>query len=286
MTAGQEPLERLAAAAGSAGIPIAPGASEVVYAIGDIHGCYHLLRDLLSQIARDADMLPPYQNITCVFLGDYVDRGPESASVIAALLWLERHAPFDCVFLRGNHEQVMLDYLADPLTAAAWLQFGGVETLQSYGVTVPENRAEPLNHVQLRDALLDLLPAAHLDFLTRLPTRYETKDQIFVHAGLRPGTALTGQVDEDLLWIRDDFLDYEGSFEKLVVYGHTWTSDQPEVSEHRIGLDTGAYETGVLTAARFVGNDVDFLRSTTGTAGKGAPSDLSQSNTGDDRFDT
>ena len=230
----------------------------VTYAVGDIHGRYDLLRALLAAIAADIDTIAPERRVTCVFLGDYVDRGPDSATVMTTLLWLARHAPFDCVFLRGNHEQVMLDYIADPLAAAAWLDFGGLATLRSYGVAV-DPAVDDFDHVALRDRLLDRLPAAHLDFLHRLAYRHEVDGHLFVHAGVRPGVALANQDEDDLLWIRDDFLLHKGAFPMTVVHGHSWTSARPDVQPNRIGIDTGAYQTGVLTAIRIDGTARRFI---------------------------
>jgi serine/threonine protein phosphatase 1 len=232
---------------------------QLIYAIGDIHGCYDQLRLLLTQIASDADAYANGRTVTLIFCGDYIDRGPASREVLDALCWLKRRCPFHLQFLKGNHEQVMLDYIADPVRATAWLRFGGSETLQSYGVTPPSSDDGPEAHLAARDDLLERLPVAHLRFLEDLELMVGVGDYAFVHAGVRPGVALTSQTEDDLLWIREDFLDTEASHDRIIVHGHTWESDQPQVLPNRIGIDTGAYETGVLTALRIEDDGVTAL---------------------------
>jgi serine/threonine protein phosphatase 1 len=223
---------------------------QLIYAIGDIHGCYDQLRSLLRQIAADAEIHARGRTATLIFCGDYVDRGPASRQVLDALCWLKRWQPFDMLFLKGNHEQVMLDYISAPIEAMAWLRFGGAQTLQSYGVTPPAPGDAPEAHIAARDDLLDQLPVAHLRFLEDLELMVGVGDFAFVHAGVRPGVALDRQAEQDLLWIREEFLANDAPYDRVIVHGHTWESDQPEIGPHRIGIDTGAYETGVLTAIR------------------------------------
>jgi len=236
-----------------------------IYAIGDIHGCYALMTDLLARIVADAEALPAAETVTLVFLGDYIDRGPDSAAVLSALIWIARNAPYETVFLRGNHEQAMLDYLEDPRRADTWLEFGGAQTLAAYGVAVPADYGPGADHPALRDALLDRLPASHLAFLRGLPLSWESADHLFVHAGIRPGTAIAAQDPRDLLWIRTSFLDDDRPHGKVVVHGHSWSSGAPVQKANRIGVDTGAYATGLLTAARLRAGTVAFLQA--GTAG-------------------
>jgi serine/threonine protein phosphatase 1 len=232
---------------------------QLIYAIGDIHGCYEQLRRLLALIARDAELRAKGRMTTLIFCGDYVDRGPASRQVLDALCWLKRRRPFHLQFLKGNHEQVMLDYIAAPARAAAWLLFGGAETLQSYGVTPPDPDDPPEAHVAARDDLLERLPVSHLRFLQDLELIVGVGDYAFVHAGVRPGVALNKQAEDDLLWIREEFLEVEAPYDRIIVHGHTWDSDQPQVRPHRIGIDTGAYETGVLTALRIEDDGVNVL---------------------------
>lgn len=235
-----------------------------VYAVGDVHGCYDLLVDLLERIVADAGRSGP-GDATLVFVGDYIDRGPATSDVLSALIWLERHAPFATVFLRGNHEQALLDYLADPVPHKQWLRVGGRATLQSYGIDVAEGPLSDAEHHSLRDRLADRLPASHLDFLRRLRLFHETDHFVFVHAGLRPDIPLAEQSPDDLLWIREGFLEERTPGPKRIVHGHTWVDDAPQLLAHRIGIDTGAFKTGVLTAARIRGKDVRFIN----TAGQG-----------------
>lgn len=239
--------------------PTGKADGQLIYAIGDIHGCYDQLRRLLAQIADDKAIHARGRTATVIFCGDYVDRGPGSRQVLDALCWLKRWRPFNVAFLKGNHEQVMLDYIAAPDRATAWLRFGGAETLQSYGVTPPAPDAPAEAHLAARDDLLERLPVSHLHFLEGLELLIGVGDYAFVHAGVRPGVALARQSEEDLLWIREQFLDVQGPHERIIVHGHTWSSDQPQVTPHRIGIDTGAYETGVLTAVCIEDESVRLL---------------------------
>lgn len=239
--------------------PTPQAADETIYAIGDIHGCYRLMVEMLDRIVRDVTQSGAENHATLVFLGDYIDRGPDSADVLTALIWLERHAPLPIVFLRGNHEQVMLDYLDDPIEYQDWLRLGGAATLASYGIAVPDGLASPADHAALRDQLVDTVPSSHVGFLRRLQLYSEAEYFIFVHAGIRAGVPMGAQKAEDLLWIRDGFLEDQPPLQKRIVHGHTWVGDKPEVKAHRIGVDTGAYETGVLTAVRLQGKNIDFI---------------------------
>jgi len=232
----------------------------LVYAVGDVHGCYDLLKDLLAEIAADAAMRAGGRRAVLVFLGDYVDRGPQSARVLDALVWLRRRADFDIHFLKGNHEQAMLEFLDAPERAGPWLSFGGAETLLSYGVVPPTPEASLSVYREARDALLERMPAGHLKLLLQLESMVVIGDYAFVHAGIRPGAPLEEQAEEDLLWIRRGFVDHPGPFPKIIVHGHTWLSEQPQLSEHRLGIDTGAYATGVLSAARLEDGAVEVLQ--------------------------
>lgn len=234
----------------------------VVYAVGDVHGCYDLLAALLEAIADDVAQQPDDSVPMLIFCGDYVDRGPQSYAVLTALVWLQRYAKFEVVCLRGNHEDMFLGFIDHPDRNFNWLQREGKDTLSSYGVAVPNGFAETDESIclKLRNELLSRLPIAHADLLRHLPTFVTTGDYIFVHAGLRPGIALKRQTDEDRLWIREGFVDDDYRFKKVVVHGHTWDSDKPTVTENRIGIDTGAYHTQVLTAVRLEDSSVRFLQ--------------------------
>lgn len=228
--------------------------NSVVYAIGDIHGQdrqLHLVIDWILDQARSDDLagLRP----VVVFLGDYIDRGENSQGVIETLCRLEKRVPsVRWVFLAGNHEASVLGFLAHPQDHAPWLRFGGTETLLSYGVIPPaDGSAKRLS--RCRDDFAQALPPDHLDFLRRLDHSFEWGDYIFVHAGLRPGIDLRKQAPEDMLWIRDEFLNHPTWYGKCVVHGHTIEAE-PSLHPWRIGIDTGAYCGGPLSCLVLRGN--------------------------------
>jgi len=233
-------------------------AGELIYAVGDVHGCYALMKSLLAEMARDWGQRARGRRPIVVFCGDYVDRGPESAEVVQALTLLKRRADIDLHLLKGNHEQAMLGFLEDPLMGGPWLRFGGLATLASYGVACPEGSEQDL--LRARDDLLDRMPASHLLLLRELALMVTVGDYAFVHAGVRPGTPLAAQSENDLLWLREGFLDVEEPFEKVIVHGHTWLDERPQLMANRLGLDTGAYATGVLSAVRLDGEDMGLLQ--------------------------
>lgn len=215
-----------------------------VFGIGDIHGCDDLLEALLRgiDVITQNDPHPPI----IVFLGDYVDRGPASRQVLDRLIGLEaqgRKARFIC----GNHEEAMLRFLGDVEGGLAWPGYGGRETMASYGVTCPEDEQD-LDAWRITQAhLKDAVPLAHMRFLWGLEDKIELGDYLFVHAGLRPEKAIGAQSQRDLRWIREPFLSDPRPFSHVVVHGHT-PSSQPYSDERRVGLDTWAYKSGVLTA--------------------------------------
>ncbi len=248
--------------------PKAPD-GHLIYAVGDVHGCDDLLAGLLDLIREDAaSSQEEYDNLDVhvVFLGDYIDRGPNSRRVIDILT----HAPFPQArthFLTGNHEDVMLKFLnaEDAATArrygGRWVNYGGDRTIASYGVDdiAYDNAPETWRHVQTQ--LRGAMPADHVTFFEQLDLMLVLGDFVFVHAGLRPGALLDEQSAEDMLWIRDEFLNDDGPLEKKVVHGHTPESE-PVLTERRVGVDTGAYATGVLSAARIWSHSVEFLQVT------------------------
>ena len=239
--------------------PARAGANgQLVYAIGDVHGRYDLLRDLVARIWHDWLAWGAGQRAVLLFCGDYIDRGPDSAAVIEALIWLREQGDFAVTLLKGNHEQALLRFIDDPVEGAEWLDFGGLETLASYGVAPPEAGAAGLRHA--RKALLEHMPASHLLVLQRLELMVTVGDYAFVHAGIRSGVPLAHQEEEDLLWIRDGFLDVERPFEKIIVHGHSWKSDRVDIHPHRIGVDTGGYHTGVLSAVRIDDDGIAVLQ--------------------------
>jgi len=215
-----------------------------IYAVGDIHGRLDKLMELQDLIRRDLTRDPPDQSIV-IYLGDYIDRGPDSKGVISQLA--DGGGPGDeQICLPGNHEALMLEFLSDLRTAHVWLRNGGEATLRSYGVTPPD----PEDPVDLRRAQIDLalaMPASHREFLRKLVLFRKFGDYLFVHAGIRPGVPLEKQRRDDLIWIRGTFLDSAQDHGMVVVHGHTITG-MPEFWGNRIGIDTGAYDTGRLTA--------------------------------------
>jgi serine/threonine protein phosphatase 1 len=230
---------------------------ELIYAIGDVHGRLDLLTDLVARVQADAGDRPH----TLILCGDYVDRGPHSAEVIDYLLELRERPGGRVRFLKGNHEQAFLFFIDDPGSGVAWLEhFGGAATLQSYGVTPPPARAPKAELVAARDELMANMPASHLRLLQRLELMIVLGDYAFVHAGVAPNLPLASQTEGELLWARGEFLDAPGPFEKIIVHGHTWIDEQPVLLDHRIGIDTGAYETGALTAVRLQDGRRDIIQ--------------------------
>ena len=225
-----------------------------VYAIGDIHGQAALLDELLGMIERDGMGRP--ETKVLVFIGDYVDRGTDSKGVIEQLVNLQ--ADFTGHFLRGNHDQALLDFLANPNSFPIWKDYGAEETLASYGVASPASDEEAALR-QTRDSLRKALPAHHLRFFETLKLSETIGDYFFAHAGVRPGTPLDRQEERDLMWIRDEFLNSRSDFGKIIVHGHT-PANAPVMRPNRIGIDTGAYLTGRLTALVLEGTRRRFLQ--------------------------
>ncbi|HTM77315.1 MAG TPA: metallophosphoesterase family protein [Devosia sp.] len=219
-----------------------------IYAIGDVHGGLAVLLDLEARIVADAAIIDGEKWI--VMLGDYVDRGPDSAGVLDHLL---RPAPtgFSRTMLAGNHEDLMLDFLRSPDREHDWLKFGGIQTLESYGVDVNAIVSGRLSRRMSSEVLASYIPQEHIALLQGLPVALALPGMVFVHAGLRRGVPLERQSERDMLWLRPDPDEREEDQLDglLVVHGHTPVT-QPFVSRYRIGIDTGAFSTGVLTAAR------------------------------------
>jgi serine/threonine protein phosphatase 1 len=214
-----------------------------LYAIGDIHGRLDLLDRLIDEIDRDAK--EHGANSLTVTLGDYIDRGPDSRGVLDRLL--SNPFPGDYVALKGNHEALLQAFLENPATGAQWRHLGGLETLRSFGILVgPLMRGQ--NYDQAAEQLRAALSPEHRKFLASLKTSLTVGRYFLCHAGIRPGVSLERQSEEDLLWIRDEFLNSTMDFGKIVVHGHTPTAKQ-QVLANRINLDTGAFASGRLTCA-------------------------------------
>ena len=218
-----------------------PNENSRLYVIGDIHGRLDLLDRMVDAINRDAEEHGG-SSIT-VTLGDYIDRGPQSRGVLDRLL--ENPFPGEYVALKGNHEALLETFLGDPGTGAHWQHLGGVETLHSFGV-----RVAPLmgarNFEAAAEQLRSALSTEQVKFLRSLKMSLSAGRYFFCHAGVRPGVPLERQSSEDLLWIRDEFLESEADFGKIVVHGHT-PMLEPQVRPNRINIDTGAFATGRLT---------------------------------------
>jgi diadenosine tetraphosphatase ApaH/serine/threonine PP2A family protein phosphatase len=232
-------------------------AGKRIYAIGDVHGCLNELDALLERILEDiegANLMksafnndhqnPAPSKPMLIFLGDYVDRGPDSKGVLDQLIRLKSGRP-ETVFLKGNHEALLLDFLSDPEMMQHWLEWGGEETLESYGVKNVLGRSGE----DLAAELSEKMPAAHLSFLQSLALTHIEGDYFFVHAGVRPGVNLDDQQEEDLLWIRKKFHSAAASErpDKVIVHGHQ-PMKKPLDAGWRIAVDTGACWTGKLTA--------------------------------------
>jgi serine/threonine protein phosphatase 1 len=239
------------------GPPATVPAGRRVYAIGDIHGRADLLIRLLEQLRRDAQQGQFEGRPILIFLGDYVDRGFQSREVIEVLL-SDAVSPFETYFLKGNHEAAMLQFLNDPSIGPRWAEYGGAETLVSYGIQPPRTRTSLDDWSRASDELKQVLPHNHLHFLSNLDISVRIGDYVFVHAGVRPGVPLDQQSEYDMLWIRDDFLSDRKPLGAVIVHGHTPAST-PHRDSRRVGLDTGAYLSGRLTAARFEHDSVEFI---------------------------
>lgn len=227
-----------------------------IYCIGDIHGRLDLITQLMKRIQYHAQHFAG--KIIIVYLGDYIDRGPQSKGVIDFILH-NTQPNMHYVYLRGNHEQTLLDFLHNEAVGKSWLSYGGHTTLASYGVAITKIPTKPTDFLALQSQLRAKLPATHYQFLLQTQLFYSVGSYFFVHAGINPHYSLAKQRPEDLLWIRDEFIHTKKPFEKIIVHGHTIT-DAAELLPHRIGIDTGAYLTGVLTSLALQGNQQRIIQ--------------------------
>ncbi len=230
-----------------------PNDNPRLYVIGDIHGRLDLLDRLIDEIDRDAK--EQGANCLTVTLGDYIDRGPDSRGVLERLL--SNPFPGDYVALKGNHEALLQSFLEDPAVGAQWLPLGGLETLNSFGVPVAAMMVGK-NYDQAAEQMRAALSPEHTRFLASLKMSLTVGRYFLCHAGVRPGVKLERQSPDDLLWIRDDFLNSTRDFGKIVVHGHTPTVE-PEVLPNRINIDTGAFATGRLTCIVLDGENYRFI---------------------------
>ncbi|MEH2505995.1 serine/threonine protein phosphatase 1 [Bradyrhizobium sp. AZCC 1578] len=223
-----------------------------IYAVGDIHGRADLLSEIIARIDDDIRRRPIAHTVE-IYLGDYVDRGPHSKTVIDLLTvrLVANHA----VCLRGNHEAVMEGFLQDPAILQYWLQLGGMQTLASYGVELHDETATAS---ELHRRFLDAFPRAHQLFMQCLRNQFSCGDFLFVHAGIRPDVPIEHQDPNDLIWIRDEFLGSTLDHEQFIVHGHT-PVPHPDVRHNRINIDTAAWRTGTLTCIAIEGSAILFL---------------------------
>jgi serine/threonine protein phosphatase 1 len=215
----------------------------VTYAIGDTHGLSRMLQTLIARCRQHAGDRPAM----FVLLGDYIDRGPDSAGVIRAIMNFQAELPGRVVALKGNHEATMLEVVDGTATADHWLTQGGTETLRSYGIDSARE-----------------LPDAHVRWLRSLPLSHDDGRRLFVHAGIDPERSIDKQREHDLIWIREPFLSDTRDHGRLIVHGHTPLDDGvPDLRSNRLNLDTGAVFGGPLTAAIFTDSEttpVGFLQ--------------------------
>jgi serine/threonine protein phosphatase 1 len=245
-----------------------------LYAIGDIHGRLDLLDGLMDLIESDNNNRSPARTIL-IFLGDYIDRGPDSKGVVDFLVSARQRRnllsgdqlsppppPFGFLFLKGNHEHLILSFLHSPATSGIWLRVGGESTLRSYGLEIDFVQEALLQGqaglLKVSAMLRSLLPDDHLQFYQALEPFYRAGDYFFVHAGINPRVPLESQSEEDLLWIRDDFLNCPDNFGAVIVHGHTPTL-MPCDLPTRIGINTYAFKTGRLSAVGLEGTRRWFL---------------------------
>ena len=225
-----------------------------IYAIGDIHGRLDLLDELLSRIEADVTARPIASALS-VFLGDYIDRGPSSRETVDRLIAQSERG--ECIFLKGNHEQIATKCLRERRLFDQWMRLGGLETLVSYGVA-HEKLANGNSIAKLQAAFHDALPPAHFRFFRQLRPSFACGDFFFAHAGVKPRVELSHQKESDLLWIREEFLNSSEDFGKIVVHGHTPVSEI-DIGPNRINIDTGAFATGRLTCLVMEGSSLSVI---------------------------
>src|SRR5436190_3226178 len=225
-----------------------------VYVVGDVHGSANALRDVFSRIDADKPLWAVRRPVQ-IFLGDYVDRGPASREVLDLLI--TRSRTDELLLLKGNHGAMLLEFFDNPSLLGHWRQFGGLQTLISYGLK-PSLNPTLDEQKELARELAGRIPPAHRKLIAAMPLSLPVGDFFFVHAGVRPGIPFKQQKEEDLLWIREDFLLHERDYEKIVVHGHTPVAE-PDVRSNRVNLDVGAYATGRLACLVIDGETLAFI---------------------------
>lgn len=234
---------------------------ERVYAIGDIHGRIDLFDSLIEAIEQD-DAARHGSRTTVILLGDLVDRGPDSAAVVArAKEWSTRR---HLEFIKGNHEEMLISSMIDLDVLRGFLRFGGRETILSYGVDPRALLEADLENLQ--ELMIDAIPQDDIDFLDSFQKFIRNGDYLFVHAGIRPQTPIEHQLGKDCRWIREPFLSHDGDFGAFVIHGHT-IAEEPQVRGNRIGIDTGAFVHGTLTAIGIEGTNRWFIQAREDEAG-------------------
>ena len=253
-------LSRLFRSRTQVAAPTAPAVPDgtVVWAVGDIHGRLDLLEPLVEAINADLRASAANRKVV-VFLGDYIDRGPDSRGVLQLLAGLSDVEGVEWRFLKGNHEQAMVGFLDDPSAGPKWCEYGGDSALSSYGLRVPDLAHRTEAWARVAADLRHKLTAGETAFLENLELSVAVGDYFFSHAGARPGVALDRQSSEDLMWIRQPFLHSQTEFEQVVVHGHTPTL-HVHADHRRIGIDTKAYQSGMLSALRLEGRERSLLK--------------------------
>ena len=227
-----------------------------IYAVGDVHGCFEQL--LIAEKRIQEDARSANQKATIIYLGDFVDRGTNSAAVLDHLSRQEPHDELVRFALCGNHDDAFLKFLTIGSRCQPWLDLGGVATLRSYGIDTNYVLKSAGGMKALMTIARDSVPKRHIDFLARLPISIAIGNYLFVHAGIRPGLALDLQTDEDMMWIREPFLSEGPGMPITVIHGHS-TVLAPTFRNGRIGIDTACYSTGVLTVLKVTQNAVAIL---------------------------
>lgn len=228
----------------------------VIYAVGDVHGCYAELRAAEQRIFADAANIPAERRII-LYLGDLVDRGPQSADVLDHLAG-EPPPGFERLSLCGNHDESFLSFIDDPHANIGWLDFGGEQTLESYGIDLTRLSRHRSGTGGLGEIARATVPETHVSLLRRLPVSVRFGDVLFVHAGVRPSVPLDAQDDDDFMWIREPFVSEPNGLGITVVHGHT-PANEPVFAPGRIGIDTGAFATGRLTVLRVFDGQATIL---------------------------